>query len=734
MKQLFSILIALQLIMLPLPSVALTSSTTDKKEIQTTEEEKPKEEAKKEEPKKPSAEKEKDQATNNINEINNKGGTNADYDARSQGGAGYAGFAKQILGASTAIIGSNIITSCSFGGKVPSILAFMAGSIAYLISEISGGKKQNKEHKERLERIEQIKKQVAENKGGGDVQRVLIEQRLEEEEKILAFVKERNKWAMAILAIYTTAAILAITEEMTGMASGNAIGMTTCATLAAQYASPCGKAYAACYAKHMAACTPAQPTGQMAAKAAFMSTTSVATGTSTCAGTTLYVTACEANLNAYLAIAFANCQPLAMGNVAVGGITGNLFSAAYGVGFSAASAGKLQDLLQLAVSLTNMFTTALSTQITALYSYPIPRAATFGAHAAMMGVIISGLSKVAKQTEANIEELRKVVSQFRETTDDVNGFGQGGLLAGDMNDKYQSQEYQAGATDSVSFTNQVNAMKGLKPLNSKSKTCFSNEKGSMDVSEGACTKSVHVKPINVKIKRGSNKNLESSLSLINDLNRALEQGNTDAASSISSDLASISSALRSDLLSKQDEYNKTLSKKDKVDFAAKEKKILDQMEKVKNEVFDAFEKEQGIKIASLSPSFRGASLDDAADLSASQKITTEAASEKIALPTTSAVANTEAQALLTESTTDADTEDNGVLFGGSVDSSNPFGLNEEAYRAAKANGYLHLHSKHGAGVDGIAREKENLFKVISNRYFLSYPKFMRKKVVENEKQ
>lgn len=710
MKQLLSILISLQLITLPVPLLA--------------------------------------QSSNSHADDNAEMETNSDYDARSQGGAGYQGFAKQILGASTAVIGSNIITSCSFGGKVPSILTFMGGSIAYLISEISGGKKQNEEHKQRLENVEMLKAQIAENKGGGDVQRVLIEQRLIEEEKILEFVQERNKWGMAIMAIYTTAAILAIKEEMSGVAAGNSVGMSTCAAIAAKKAKPCGKKYPACYAKHMSACTPLHPTGQMSAKAAFMSPTSVATGNSTCSGAAIYSKACSANLKAYLAIAFANCKPLSMGNIAVAGFTGNLFSMAYGAGFGYAGSGNLQRLLQLAVTLTNMFTKTISTKITALYSYPIPRAATFGAHAAMMAAISMSLKKVASQTEENIEKLRKVNQQFRDATDDSKGLQQGGLIAGDLGSAnnasnphgieqgQNSGQYQSGNLNTIDLKNdKVNSMNGLKPLVGQSKTCFSNDSGQMDVSKAACTKPVHVKPITVSIKQGSNKNLDTSVALINDLNRSLEAGNTDKAKSISSNLASLSSSLRSDLLQQQKEFNKNLAEKDKFDFAAEEEKILNSFDQDKQDILNAFEKEQGIKLASLSPSSHRVGLSDKDQDDPSQDITTASSKESIALANGVVTASQESSAtadLINEGQISSYEEDTDLLFGGDVNSANPIGLNDDAYRAAKANGYLHLHGKNGQN-EGIISQKENLFKVISNRYFLSYPKMMQRKIVDNKK-
>ena len=671
-------------------------------------------------------------------------GTNAAYDARSQGGGGYANFSKQILGASTAIIGSNIISSCKWGAKVPSILAFMGGAIAYLISEVSGGKKQNEEHKQRLERVEQIKKQVAENKGGGDVQRVLIEQRLEEEEKILAFVKERNKWGMAIMAIYTIAAALAVYEEMSGMAAGTAIGMSTCASLAAQYAAPCGKKYPACYAKHMAACTPVQPLGQTTAKAAFMSPTSLPTGQATCTGP--YVTACLANLKAYAAIAYANCQPLGAGNfsatVAGKSFTVNLYSAAFGLGMGYASAGNLQTLLQLAVSLTGLFTKALATKITALYSYPIPRSVTFGAHAALMGVIIAGLKGVESQTEENIEKLRKVVTQFREHTDDQSGMNKGQVpLAPELGD-YKGKEFGPSASGTQSLAQNPRPLNKKELTIAKSRTCLSNADNELNIGQAACNKAASIQPITVSIKQSRNQSLESGVQHLNELNRSLSEGNMDAASSSAAELASMALSLKKDLELAQNEYNKKLPKEDQVDFTAEIDKQLNELQvsPEAQKIYDDFEKQQGIKLASFGAGHHASldSLDDGSD----SEIAAQENLEQKSIVLNNGVSDINeaalaAQELLQQGILQEDSsaiDESGLLYGGDKTSNNPFGLNEDAYRAASANGYLHLHGKNGySALEGVASRKENIFKIISNRYFLSYPKVMDRKTVDAQR-
>lgn len=718
MLKVFSVVLSLQLILVPVSStVAATTTPTTQTQIAP--------EAK---------------ASQEISDV----GANAEYDARSQSEGGYGRFAKQILGASTAIIGANIISQCSFGGKIPSILTFMGGSIAYLVSELAGGKKQNEEHKARLERIEQIKKMVAENKGGGDVQRELIEQRLEEEKKILQFVKDRSMWGMAIMAIYTVAAALAIKEEMTGKAAGKAAGTSVCAGLAAQYAAPCGKKYPICYRKHFSACRKVAPAGEMAAKAAFMSPTSVATGQAACAATSIYAPACQADLTTYLGIAFANCQPLGIGNVSVAGFSANLFSVAYGMGFSMASTEKLQTYLQLAVSLTSLFTKTITTKITALYSYPIPRAATFGAHAALMGVIIAGLKQVQTQTEQNIEELTKVVNNFRKETDDETGIPQGSGLAGQTTGGQasggQTSGELAGTPRSGSTLSGVGGIpinsnttlypKGVTSTDVSKKLCLSNESG-MEISSTACKNSLKVSQIRVGLN-DSERNISTSVNKINDLNRSIEDGNLDSARTTAGELAAMALDLQGDLKNYKTAYNND-RKQDSLseyDFDKEEKLRLQEMEEGKQNIYDEFEKSTGIKVASLAP---GDSKVSASDVNkASLEIGGASSNKTIGLTTGVDKSGVNGEEVFNSKDGQGTTVDDPSLNNaGSVYSNVSEELTDDDIRAAKINGYHHLLRREDKFSSGdIADSEVNLFKVISKRYFLTYPKLFKKKEIQ----
>jgi hypothetical protein len=127
------------------------------------------------------------------------------------GAKGGGNYAKQILSLSQGIIGSSIITACPAGAKSTSLLVYMAGSLAYIASEILGGKAQNQNHKKRASDLKMIEEKMK-GGSGGDVQKASLEQALKEEKETLAFINKRKMWMMAISAVYAAATGLAVME------------------------------------------------------------------------------------------------------------------------------------------------------------------------------------------------------------------------------------------------------------------------------------------------------------------------------------------------------------------------------------------------------------------------------------------------------------------------------------------------------------------------------------------
>lgn len=662
-------------------------------------------------------------------------GENPEYDNKAQMAGGFGHYSKQLLGVATSIVGSSIIEQCSFGLKIPSIATYMAGSITYLVSEITGGQNQNTEQKERLARIEELKKQIAANKGGGDVQRVLLEQRLKEEQDLSAFVSERITWLSAVALMYTVAAGLAIMEETQGIAAGVVAANTACTGIAASTCSGSGPGYPACYAAQYAACVAASPTGYAAANGASASPASVPTGQAAAGSTALYAPGAMGYLTAYLAGAYAGCTPLSMGSVSVGPFSANLISFAYGMGFSMGE-NSMVGYVKLATAILNYLIPGIKQLVVAAYNYPIPRAITFGVSAALVAAIIASLNQVKSQTEGNIAQISKVVDDFKQATTDTNGMNQGSLANNEQGNHQNGGQGEIAASNTNGKSYAVGNNGAVKKLNpgvatSKTKQCFANEKGNMSFDSASCSKAVNIKPVTVKVK-GTQSSLKTAAGLINEIANDMASGDKVSANIKMGQLNAMASGINSEVDKLKSDYNKNQkkNKKDTLDFdGAVAKEMQKYNDLYENEKNKALKDEP--KLASLASSFsngRGLGQESSQTDASSLEVNSASANSAIALPT--GLATTSEEALLTEGITEDSRdsiEDSEYIFGGDVTSNNPDGLNEDAYRAALANGYLGLHGRLGRG-DGVASSQENLFKVISHRYFLSYPKIMRKKI------
>lgn len=124
--------------------------------------------------------------------------------ARAEGSA-----ANQILSLGTAAVGTSILTACAMGSSTPSLVTFMAGSFAYVGSEILGAEAKKAfldVRTEEIKHFEEIKER------GGNLQLEVLEAKLRDEEDQLKFVEKRKKWTQAIGAIYLVATALAAME------------------------------------------------------------------------------------------------------------------------------------------------------------------------------------------------------------------------------------------------------------------------------------------------------------------------------------------------------------------------------------------------------------------------------------------------------------------------------------------------------------------------------------------
>jgi hypothetical protein len=508
-------------------------------------------------------------------------GENPGYDGQSQiKTGGYDFYAKQILAASTSIIGANIISQCSFGIKVPSIATYMAGSLVYIASELLGAKAQNDHHKQKLSDL----KRVAEDKPvkGGEVQKAILIQSKKDQEASLDYIKKKKLWTIAVTAIYAAAMGLAISEELTGHTSGATAGTASCAATAAALSAGCTMGYAACYAGHIAACTGLMSSGALAAEAAFASPTALATGTSTCAGTATYAGGCSSYLTSYMAIGYANCTPMST-NGLLNMIMVKALVAAYTMG-ATKDTSKAVNYTTMITQLLTLLVPSLEKLVMPAYNFPIPRSITFGASMALAGVVSGGLIQRQNIVEKNISDLDKMITNFKLNTDDPNGVGEGDANAPGLSNPYDpgSKKYE------------IKALHKVAPV----KNCVSNNGRAIDVSSNACKSPIKINRPKFDFAGGI-KTLNDAGTLAADMANAVTSGDTDRANVIAGQLGNMAAKIKEVNEKLQAAYNEKqkADKKPAVDFG---KSIKEKVASMENDL-SKMASSQGINMASLGP-------------------------------------------------------------------------------------------------------------------------------------
>ena len=712
----FSVLIALQLILSPVSMAAGNQSTT--------------EEEQKIDPSNPSK----------VSEPEN----DPVYEGNSQNKSGYDFYAKQILSMSTSIIGTNIISQCSFGMKIPSIATFMAGSLVYIASELLGAKKQNENHNKKLDELILTKEKLAALKGGGEVQREAIELKLKEEKDTREYLLSRKGWLLAVTTMYTAAAGLAILEETGGISAGVGTGTSTCTGLSAMYAAKdcagTNVGYAACfaakYAMHMGMCTASMPAGWAQTLPNFASPASVQIAQSSCSGK--YAPACTAYLNSYLAIAYANCSPLSIGSGISGMLMAKAITAAYSMGLSAAGGTSFTSYVTMMYALFSYFIPSIAKLTMASYNYPIPRVATFGVSAALVGMITAGLGVRVKVADENIEKLQALNNQFRRETDTENGIAKD-RPAEELKQDENKNKYEVKITD-ANGNYSAAPVKELSGQSINRNNCVALENKELEVSNSACKNPVVLSRPNPISLPGAGQNvLKDASNLGIELSNAIASGNTQEANALAGRLGSMADSVRAATLSAQEEYNKAQKTK-----FGKDAKELNLDNEIKREL--AWMKGEYQKATTKDPKIANALKGLDFNLSHSGLLS----EEKIADSGSGPQGKGEAHPLLAAiSPVEASPSEAGLqfsegiegdpnfgegLFEGKVSTDNPEGLSDEAYRAARANGYLGFSRNKYKGDEGISSMvNSSIFKQISNRYFHSYPKILvRKKAQEKE--
>jgi hypothetical protein len=453
---------------------------------------------------------------------------------------GYDFYINQVLMVGTSTIGSTIISQCPGAIKIPSMIGFIAGSLTHFASELLGAKEKNDRNKKNIKDLEVIAEQF---KKEGDSEQLEIYKRYYQEEKDnLEFLRNRKSWMIAVTAIYTASAGLAIAEEVYSHAAGVTAGTASCATVSAAYAAvsaaACYVGYAACYAAayagHLAACEANMSAGALASEGAFASDASLATGTAACTG--LYIAPCNAYHQSYMALAHGYCVRSTglqeMGLAA-------LIPLAYGlVGSMAGSkTGEIGKYGTMLTSALAMIVPAFSAAIIPAYNYPIPRSITFGASAVLAGIVTSGLMKREEIAKSNLNKLDIIINDFKLTS-----VSEGDGLALDLPGTEESD---------TTNTKKKNELKKLNIV--KKKECLSNSNGKWDHSSSACARPIKLAKTN--FGKFNLPGINKVGNLAQDLADAMVTGDTGQAGTIAGEIGSYAARVKAETEALQNQYN-----------------------------------------------------------------------------------------------------------------------------------------------------------------------------------
>ncbi|HXH75706.1 MAG TPA: hypothetical protein VNJ08_12105 [Bacteriovoracaceae bacterium] len=470
---------------------------------------------------------------------------NTSYDKTQGGTGGYDFYVNQILVLSIGIMGSNIITSCPRGLLTPSIPTYMGGSLAYIISEMAAASAENDRHKKALSDIEMVEAEMP--KQGGELQLAAIQASLDSERKLLDYVENKRNWMIAITALFTAAMGIAISEEIRGISLGVAAAAAACPPPATA-----------------ANCAILPPVGVEAAKAAFTLPDGDVIAFNACnAGI-----GCQAYAKAYMAVAYAHCSPLkfpihkTLNWVLVTGI-----SVGYGILVGQMGGGAISTYGSMIASLLPLISDKVTGLITATYSYPIPRSITFGASAALGGVVLTGLQQRVDAAKGNIKKLEKVIAEWTMTT-----AGPGGLTAGTGNgsDGEKAPPPKAGEVDRL-----ATGITGPRACMGKSQKFGASE----------CKDSMKLKKANFDFGDGLS-TLQTASRIGTDMANASAAGDTGKANALVGQVGSLAGRIKATTDKLKKKYNALLVAEGKapVDF---DKSVKEQVASLQNTINEA---------------------------------------------------------------------------------------------------------------------------------------------------
>ena len=257
--------------------------------------------------------------------------------------------------------------------------------------------------------------------------------------------------------------------------------------------------------------------------------------TSGCTPFTPYSAGCFAQGNVYLTSTWGACAFISPDGNAAPMLMGALLIAAYGFGNK--SGGEISTYGSMAAGLIQSLIPAVGKTVVLAYSSAIPRSFTFGASAALAGVITLGLEARANQTIKNIVALKNAIAQLKkQTSGDESGVGEVPI-----NDEKNTNAAKTKKYD-------------VKKLSIQKKVeCLAKSSNSWTHSESSCSRSFKLS----KTKFGNFKlpALTKVGALASDMAQSLINGDENGAAKLGDEIGSYAARVKKETEALQKIYN-----------------------------------------------------------------------------------------------------------------------------------------------------------------------------------
>jgi hypothetical protein len=540
-----------------------------------------------------------------------------------------ASYTNQILSISQAAVGTTALTSCKFGSMLWSLKLYMAGSIAYIASEMMGAKQMKDNLNKKTEDIKLVEAKMKNSTGGGEVQKEALEQALKDQQDTVKFIKQRKMWLMAISAIYAAATAFAVIEVM----------------------------------KSVVPPTGGIPPHQIGV-----------------------------------------CEP---SGVVKAFSIGKIMAAAYTFGVQSSASGSIGKYGSMAAGFAAAIPSVGAKILAALNTAP-GRVGIFGATTALVALNLMSLGSKQSTFEENIKKLQAAIKDYEANSANSNS------IATDASSTSSGADSGTAGVDSASLSGTsasgtASAINGLASGVSSSSSpvqCLTQTANGTDYSASGCSNPLQVSTAGIDASLNL-PTLSSAASSAEKMANALNTGNSAAAELEAANLASMAGRLSQikDNLVKQANEKAKAAGTDAIDINAEADKQLASMNGAANSAL-------GTSNPALSSSGLhsngtvSVSADDQKNKNADINSIQSASSNKAIAPAT---AKTDLGLGISE---------------GGIDSAN--GANANAVKQASLSESLNSYEMNegdiSSGDNGVS-----LFKQVSNRYILNYPKIFPKK-------